>query len=154
MRRCILTRALSFPPDPGSPTPRAAMCIIACQNAGATRVLYEFLSTCHSNSNNFLLLILPLGFPLLQNTATQPVTLTMRSSLCSAICTLPRKLEVPQQASSQEQGISGKRQLPRHWDDLYFFSFSTHMHFKVCSLGIWPTLTSIHAKREYQFYCS
>lgn len=68
---------------------------------GVTVVLY----TCHSNPNGSLLFISPLGFSLLQTTATRPATLTARSRLCSEICMLPRKLEVRQPSLQQGAGV-------------------------------------------------
>lgn len=44
VRSLILNRALSFPPDPDSPAPRAAMCTVSYRNTGAIWV--ESLRFC------------------------------------------------------------------------------------------------------------
>lgn len=94
------------------------------------------LSTCHSNPNSPLLFIFPLGFSLLQTTATQPATLTVKSRLCSEIRMLPRKLEVRQSSLQQGAGVLKEKAVAKAFGWFIFCLVSTHMYFKVYSLGI------------------
>lgn len=130
-RSLILNRALSFPPDPESPTPRAVTRAISYQNRGAMWVESQRLCpTVTLTLKSFLLLIFPLGFPLLQSAATWPATLTMKSRLCSAVCTLPGKLEVRHPNLRQGAEVVRQKAVAKALAGFVFFSCNTHVYFK------------------------
>lgn len=135
MRILILSRALSTWPR-FTHTESWNVHNILLKYRSNMREVTVVLSTCHSNPNGFLLFIFPLGFSLLQTTATRPATLTAKSRLCSEICMLPRKLEVRQPSLQQGAGLLMEKTVAKAFGWFIFFCcccFNTHMYFKVYS---------------------
>lgn len=106
------------------------------------------LSTCHSNPNSSLLFISPLGFSLLQTTATQPVTLTAKSRLCSEICMLPRKLEVRQPSLQQAAGVLKEKAVAKPFGWFIFILVSTHICISNFSLWVFNPHGQVVMQRE------
>lgn len=95
VRSLILNRALSAWPK-SIHTWSCSMHIILPKYRGNMSGVTAVLSTCQSNPASFLLLIFPLGFPLLQSAATRPAMQIVKSKLSLEVCTLPRKPEARQ----------------------------------------------------------